>query len=85
MKYTRRVLFAQNTELNARLAACGPDMTLSRKQLHERLKSAQSEIDALTARVSALTAQHEAAASELAKLKADIADAQKAKKEPQPA
>jgi cell division protein FtsB len=69
MKQTRRVLFAANTQLQAQLAACGPDATQSRRQLRERLSGARKEVDALTARVSALTAQNEAMATELAALK----------------
>jgi cell division protein FtsB len=65
MKNTRRVLFAANTQLQAQLAACGPDETMSRRQLKERLRAARKEVDALTARVSSLTAQNEAMAAEL--------------------
>lgn len=70
MKLTRRVLFAQNTQLQSQLAACGPDATLSRSQLRARLKTARSEVDALTARVSALTSQVEGLTAELVRLKA---------------
>jgi cell division protein FtsB len=66
MKQTRRTLFAQNTQLQAQLAACGPDATLSRRQLRERLSTARKEVDALTARVSALTANVEALDAALA-------------------
>jgi cell division protein FtsB len=69
MKQTRRTLFAQNTQLQAQLAACGPDATLSRRQLRERLSAARKEVDALTARVSALTAQNESLTADLAAAK----------------
>lgn len=70
MKQTRRTLFAQNTQLQAQLAACGPDATMSRKQLRARLDAARKEVDVLTARVSTLTAQNEALTAEVAQLKA---------------
>jgi hypothetical protein len=69
MRNTRRVLIAANTQLQAQLAACGPDATLSRKQLRARLSAARKEVDSLTARVSSLTALNEAMSAELAALK----------------
>lgn len=69
MKNTRRVLFAQNTQLQAQLAACGPDATLSRSQLRARLKTARSEVAALTARTTSQTAQIDALSAEVAALR----------------
>jgi cell division protein FtsB len=84
MKQTRRTLFAQNTQLQAQIAACGPDETMSRKQLKERLRNARKENESLTARVSALTAQSESLASVLEATKKEL-EATKKQKTAQPA
>lgn len=67
---TRRELFAANTQLNAQLTACGPDMTLSRKQLRARLATARKEIEALTAQTTAQTGRIESLMAEVTELKA---------------
>lgn len=70
MKQTRRALYAQNVQLQAQLVACGPDATMSRKQLRARIATARKEVDALTAQNKNLTARVDALTAELAELKA---------------
>ena len=76
---TRKTLIAHNTQLQAQLVACGPDATLSRRQLRERLNSARKEVEALTAQTTAQTARIEALTAEVSVLK--NAAKQKAAKE----
>ena len=84
MKQTRRVLKAANTELSARLAACGPDATLSRQQLHKRLHAARAEVDNLTAQNTMLTAKADALAADREALAVELVAAKAKQKAAQP-